>query len=208
MRLLIGTADPATADDPTVPAVGAVLDTSVLFPAPLRDTLLRAAAEGFYLPVWSDTILDELRRNLITDLRLPPTRVARLVEEMRAHFPDAEVTGYETRIDEMTNHDKDRHVLAAAVVADARLIVTLDSRHFPEPALAPHGIVALHPDPFLLDLFARHPEDMGRLVEAQASDLRRNPLRVEQILERIARHAPSFAAAISRQRHREAGTGQ
>ena len=34
---------------------------------------------------------------------------------LRAVFPAAEVTGYETLIDGMTNHEKDRHVLAAAV---------------------------------------------------------------------------------------------
>jgi hypothetical protein len=29
---------------------------------------------------------------------------------LRAVFPDAEVIGYETLIDGMTNHEKDRHV--------------------------------------------------------------------------------------------------
>ena len=37
-----------------------VLDANVLFPFSLRDTLLRAAAEGFFQLYWSDEILDEL----------------------------------------------------------------------------------------------------------------------------------------------------
>lgn len=50
-----------------------VLDTCTLYPAALRDTLLRAAAEGLYRLVWSKSILDELRRNLVGDGRLSET---------------------------------------------------------------------------------------------------------------------------------------
>jgi hypothetical protein len=34
---------------------------------------------------------------------------------MNEAFPDSQVTGYEALIVQMTNHPKDRHVLAAAV---------------------------------------------------------------------------------------------
>lgn len=43
---------------------------------------------------------------------------------MRTAFPDARVTGHEPLIPAMTNHPKDRHVLAAAAHADAAVIVT------------------------------------------------------------------------------------
>ena len=46
---------------------GAVLDANVLLKAGPRDTLLRAAEVGLYRPYWSETILDEVQRNL-TDL--------------------------------------------------------------------------------------------------------------------------------------------
>ena len=43
----------------------AVLDTCVLAPMPLCDTLLRLAEEpAFYIPKWSDGILRELRSTL------------------------------------------------------------------------------------------------------------------------------------------------
>lgn len=42
-----------------------VLDACVLYPAALRDTLLRAADTGLYRLHWSEEILDEVRRNLI-----------------------------------------------------------------------------------------------------------------------------------------------
>jgi hypothetical protein len=43
----------------------AVLDASVLFPAAVRDTLLRAAGAGLYQLYWSSDILEEVRRNLV-----------------------------------------------------------------------------------------------------------------------------------------------
>jgi hypothetical protein len=45
-------------------ALTAALDASVLYPLPLRDTLLRAAQVGMYDPCWSERILDEVARNL------------------------------------------------------------------------------------------------------------------------------------------------
>lgn len=41
-----------------------VLDACVLYPAYLRDTLLRMAAVEMYRPLWTGTILDELLANL------------------------------------------------------------------------------------------------------------------------------------------------
>jgi len=40
----------------------AVLDASVLYPLPLRDTLLRVAEIELYAPYWSQRILDEVAR--------------------------------------------------------------------------------------------------------------------------------------------------
>jgi hypothetical protein len=37
----------------------------VLYPLPLRDTLLRAAQQNLYAPRWSARILDEVERNLV-----------------------------------------------------------------------------------------------------------------------------------------------
>lgn len=70
---------------------------------------------------------------------------------MRTAFPDARVTGYESLIPAMTNHPKDRHVLAAAARADAAVIVTANLKDFPAAALEPYQIDAVHPDDFLLD---------------------------------------------------------
>jgi len=107
-----------------VPSLGAVLDASVLFPAALRDTLLRAAHEGLYRLHWSDAILVEVYRNLIETGRASQRQAQRLIATMQEAFPDATVTGFESLVDRMANDPKDRHVLAAAVVTGARVIVT------------------------------------------------------------------------------------
>jgi hypothetical protein len=61
---------------------------------------------------------------------------------MRRHFPEAMVSGYEELIDQMDNDPKDRHVLAAAVVAGAEFIVTANLRDFPARALEPRAVEA------------------------------------------------------------------
>jgi predicted nucleic acid-binding protein len=104
-----------------------VLDTCVLYPAYLRDTLLRLAEAGLFRPLWSAGILDELDRNLV-EAGIPAQTVQRLVTEMRTAFDDAEVVSYEPLIATMTCDHKDRHVLAAAVCAGADTLVTSTSR--------------------------------------------------------------------------------
>ena len=45
----------------------------------------------------------------------------------------------------MTNHPKDRHVLAAAARAGVKVIVTYNSKDFPSSSLTPYAITAQGP---------------------------------------------------------------
>jgi hypothetical protein len=73
---------------------------------------------------------------------------------LRTHFPDAWVEpGYRELIPVMTNQEKDRHVLAAAVKTPCEVIVTYNLKDFPEESLKPFSIEAMHPDEFLIDLY-------------------------------------------------------
>jgi hypothetical protein len=69
----------------------ATLDTCVLLPSRLRDTLLDAADAGLYQCRWSDDILGELQRNLAEETG-NPEGAARLIAAMNEHFPEGLVT--------------------------------------------------------------------------------------------------------------------
>lgn len=131
-----------------------MLDACVLIPMPLADTLLRMAeAPRLYLPRWSQTIMDEVTRNLIAKWDVAPEKARRREAELRRHFPEAWVEGYEPLIDAMTNDPGDRHVLAAAVRSHSELIVTYNRRHFPAPSVQPLEIDVQGPSTFLRGLY-------------------------------------------------------
>src|SRR5438105_4146309 len=104
--------------------IRAILDADVLYPLPLRDTLLSAAAEGCFQPVWSTEILDEMIRNLLADGRIKPAGAIALRRNLDKHFEDALTDDYHSLIVTMKNDPKDRHVAACAVAGGASLIVT------------------------------------------------------------------------------------
>ena len=100
-----------------------VLDTNVLAPMPVADTLLRLAEESaFYLPRWSEEILLELERTL-RKWNYSQFQVDRRLRVMREHFPEAIITGYEGLANSPDVDEKDRHVLACAIRAGAHAIV-------------------------------------------------------------------------------------
>src|ERR1041384_5729305 len=84
-----------------------VLDANGLYPFTLRDTLLRAASEGFFQIYWSAEILDETVRNLIASGTVTTEQGARLRAVMERAFPEAAVTRYEPLISGMPNDPKD-----------------------------------------------------------------------------------------------------
>src|SRR5205823_6445924 len=136
---------------------------------PLADTLLRLAAARLYLPKWTSQIMTEVNRNLVENFGLTDKQVACRESEIRRHFPESWVDGYEDIISAMRNHPKDRHVLAAAVRCNAELIVTLNAKDFPREALEPHSISAAGPSPFLRDLYELDPETVSTTIERQAA---------------------------------------
>jgi hypothetical protein len=72
-------------------ALIAILDASVLYPLPLRDTLLRIAETWLYDPRWSERILDEVARNLTAKRGATDTQTERLLDAMRRAFDTATV---------------------------------------------------------------------------------------------------------------------
>jgi predicted nucleic acid-binding protein len=150
-----------------------VVDANVLFPLTLRDTVLRAAAAGFYQLRWSAEILDEMERNLVSSSTMPANKAARLRALMEKYFPEALVTGYEALVAAMQNDVKDRHVIAAAVKAGAQVVTTSNLKDFTP---LPDGTEAQSPDQFLGNLFDLDPEGFTEMLREQAADLHKPPV--------------------------------
>lgn len=182
----------------------ALLDTSVLFPALLRDTLLRVAASGLYRPIWSPHILRELRGRLLSSYPHPPPDVDRLLTHMRDTFPDSVVQGYERLIPTINLPDpKDQHVVAAAFHGRAEVIVTSNLRHFPEGVLTPLGLEAQSPDAFLMERLDEDEELVIGALEEQVGAYRRPPTTVPALLDTLGtRHGLRGFAAAARRRVR------
>jgi len=179
-------------------ALVAILDASVLYPLPLRDTLLRIAETGLYDPCWSERILDEVARNLIAKRGATDAQTEGLLAAMRCAFdtatvPEPAIARLEPA---MTNNPKDRHVLATAVAASAQVIVTLDLKHFPSDACEPFAVESLHPDAFLLDLRSLGPDMVTDTVARQAAALTRPPMTTDELLDRLAATVPDFAHTL------------
>lgn len=179
-------------------AFGAVLDADVLFRLPLCDTLLRLAELELYDPYWSERIIDEMARNLVKKGRATEDAARRRARLMNASFEGAEVpTDAVAQLEpSMTNHPKDRHVLAAAVAIGAQVVVTLNLDDFPDDACTPLGIEARHPDEFLMNIYDLAPESLCITIEEQAAALTNPHMSAHDVLNVLAEVVPTFADAV------------
>lgn len=175
-----------------------VLDACVLIPMPLADTLLRLAGDPrLYLPKWTDQIMAEVSRNLQENFGVTEEQAAYREGEIRKHFGEAWVEGYEDLIPSMTNHERDRHVLAAAVRCGAETIVTYNLRDFPRPALAAYSITAQGPSTFLKNLYELDPDAVLRTLEQQAAAIEKS---FGYLLDRLRVNVPGFIQTLTQQK--------
>lgn len=155
----------------------AVLDTSVLWPSLQRDFLLSMAVELIYRPVWSQAILDELQFHEAQKLEhrdgLPAEeaveRANRLVARMGDAFADALIEGWEPLEGTYGLPDPDdEHVVAAAHLSGAGVIVTSNLKDFPAHLL-PSGLTAQSPKEFAHDAVDISPQRALAAIDAIAS---------------------------------------
>ena len=81
----------------------------------------------------------------------------------------------------------DRHVLAAAIVGHADVIVTRNLRDFPDEALEPYGIEAQHPDEFMCHLLDLAPVLVVDTVRTQQAALTNPPVVMDELLATFER---------------------
>jgi predicted nucleic acid-binding protein len=134
-------------------------DANVLYPRVLRDYLLYAADQEIITIAWSGEILREVTEHLTQNIAgFNDAAARRLVTAMNTAYPLAEVEPGEdvlARLAGLTLPDEDdRHVLAAAIAAEATVLCTANISDFPAHVAAAFGLEVLTPDE-MLTLLAR-----------------------------------------------------
>lgn len=164
--------------------VTAVLDACVLYPAQLRDLLMRLAVFDAFRARWTETIHDEWIRNVLKDREdLTLEQLTRTRTLMDKHAREPLVEGYESLIETLELPDADdRHVLAAAIHAQADFIVTFNLRDFPDEKLAPFGIEPVHPDAFIVSLIEEDEQRVLHTAKNHLQSLKNPPKTIDEYL--------------------------
>jgi len=167
----------------------AIFDANVLFSMTITDIALEAAQADFFRPRWSADIHDEWIRNLLKkNDKHDRARIDYRRKTMDSAFPDALVAGYEDLVHVLDLPDQDdRHVLAAAIVGNADVIVTKNVKHFPDSKLAPFAIEVQHPDTFLIHQRGLNPAKFLECVRRCRSRLKNPPKTADEYLDGLKR---------------------
>lgn len=138
---------------------------------------------------WTETILDEWSRNLQKNRPdLKPEQLERTRRLMNECTLDCLVSGYEDLIPGLHLPDPDdRHVLAAAIRAQAGVIVTFNLTDFPREYLAGFGIESQHPDDFIVHLLNISPGTVCKAVKQHRQSLRNPPKSVDDYFDTLER---------------------
>jgi predicted nucleic acid-binding protein len=133
----------------------AVLDACVLYPIAVTDALISLGSRGLFRAKWTTRIESEWTR-AIENRR--PDLVGRLGtrrDAMRAAIVDWEVADLAVEaisLDAQLPDPDDGHVIAAAIGAQADLIVSFNVADFPQRVLDTYGLEVVHPDEFIVSL--------------------------------------------------------
>jgi predicted nucleic acid-binding protein len=174
----------------------ATLDACVLIPSAVRDLLLRCDEADLYRCRWSEEILAEVERNL-GKLGVVSSNAERLLHQMQDAFESAMVdASYKGLTPLMTNHPKDRHVLAAAVASKSEYIVTENLADFPPECVQIHDIRVVTADQFLCMLAERTPAKILAVAQARAQQQSRPPETLDEMLSRLERSLPKLVQRI------------
>jgi len=185
--------------------ISAVLDACVLYSASLRDFLLRLAEDGLFDPFWSEEIQNEWTRRLLMQNRTNVTQesLKRTRQQMESHFPRGLVRGYETITPSLILPEpNDRHVLAVAIRAKAKNVVTFNLKDFPMTALQPYEIEAVSPDEFVFRLIQTIPDRLLWAVKSHRLSLKRPPKTVDEYIATLEKQGLPKTVAFLRE-HKE-----
>jgi len=171
-----------------------VLDTNVIYPLWTRDLLLWFAHYDLYTPKWSQNIclewIDVMKRKGIGE-----EEAIKRASNINKAFPDALVENYEPIIKILDLPDlDDRHVLAAAIKANADLIITNNIKDFHQDYLARFDLKAKVPDDFFTDIIDLNRELSLTAFRKLVLNKKNPPLDEFEVLEVLRKNGLSNTA--------------
>lgn len=182
-------------------AIVAVYDACVLHAEPLRDFMVQLTLSDHVRVHWSERIHEEWQRSVRRrNPELDPAKLERTRKLMDAANPDGLVEGFEPLIDTLTLPDPDdRHVLAAAIKMHAECIVTANLKDFPKEKLEPYGITAMHPDDFVMCIYAASPNEVYLAAKLCRGRRRKPPSTPEEYVDLLEQQGLVSTAEILRE---------
>jgi predicted nucleic acid-binding protein len=176
-------------------------DACVLYPNHLRDVLIQLATTELFRAKWTEQIHDEWIRSILKNRPdITPAQLQSLKQKINQSVPDCLVEDFDYLIPTLNLPDEDdRHVLAAAIVAKADVIVTVNLKDFPASTLSSHGIVTQHPDDFIADLLDLSPQVVLRAIQTIQTRLKRPPASFDEYLEILLKQGLSTSVVILHQ---------
>lgn len=168
-----------------------LFDACVLYPAPVRDLIIELAIAELYRAKWTNRIHDEWISSLISkrpDLKREKLEKTRHL--INSSVEDCLVEGYESIAESLKLPDPDdRHVLAAAIKAQAQIIVTYNLKDFPFKILETFEIEAQHPDDFFLNQSSLQQGPFLATIKRIRQSLKKSPKTPEEYLDVLRRHS-------------------
>lgn len=186
-------------------------DANILYSRTLRDYFLYAADQGAIEIHWSQQNLDEMSRNLRHNLGLNEADTARL-ELLMNDYIEYALIDVESEdlaaVDGVAMDAGDRHVLAAALSADADILLTENIRHFPSEWMTKHGIELLSASELFVRLAGQFPVKVRAAHELTVSYSPRAATGLLATLEAIIGHraADAMRKLVATTEHPEGNT--
>jgi len=175
-----------------------LFDACVLYPAPIRDLIIELAIAELYRAKWTNRIHDEWISSLLSkrpDLNREKLEKTRIL--INTSVEDCLVEDYESLSETLHLPDvNDRHVLAAAIKAQAQIIVTYNLKDFPPKTLEPFGIEAQHPDDFFLNQSDLQQGPFLATIKRIRQTLKKPPKTPEEYLDVLRRHSLAKTAEL------------
>ena len=145
-----------------------VFDTCILYPTFLRKVLLRIATRKLFLPVWSNSILDEWRYVVSKLGSVQKDQVGSEIALLKHQWAESLFLIESSKIDDLWLPDlNDVHVLATAIISKSDIILTLNNKDFPKSILSKYSIGRFTPDELLKQLWREYPDVISNeIIEA------------------------------------------